>query len=101
MNKDKIISNMDPYTFTGSAIVIGLLLTKEFTLDEQENIGNWLQLIGLVVLTYATQAQTIESNNGNQNNGNNNQTNKDDIESLQKAIKRIEEELNKIKKESP
>ncbi len=56
-----VLANVEPYTFTGSAIIIGLLLTQEFTIEDQASIGNWLQLIGLTTQTYSSQAALIES----------------------------------------
>lgn len=85
----KILSDIDPYSFTGSAVIIGLLLTKELSSEEQNSIGNWLQLTGLVIQTYASQVSTLETNN--------NQT-RDDIDSIKKAIKTIEKQLDKLKK---
>ena len=82
------IFNVDPYTFTGSAIIIGLLLTQEFKNDELDSVGNWLQLIGLIMQTYASQVTTLESSKDTKNDI--------DIETLKKAIKKIEEKLKTL-----
>lgn len=44
---NKLISDINPYTFTGSAILIGFLLVNELPASEQSSVGNWLQLVGL------------------------------------------------------
>ena len=89
----KIVFNVGPYSFTTSAFLIGLLLVQELSIEEQDSIGNWLQLVGLTMQTYASQQITIDAskidNKDKSNDGS-------DIEKLKKTIKDIEEELDKI-----
>lgn len=85
---NKITIELDPYTFTGSALVIGLILVNELSPNEQDSVGNWLQLVGLVMQTYASQVTTLETNTSNEV----------DIENLKSSIDKISEELEKIKK---
>ena len=73
-----IYFNYEPYSFTTSAFLIGILLTKTLTVDEQDSIGNWLQLVGLTMQTYSSQKSTLDSANTNKNNDDSN------IESLKK-----------------
>lgn len=87
----KIIIDIDPYTFTGSALLIGLVLVNELSPNEQDSVGNWLQLVGLVMQTYASQVTTLEGDNSNNSNS--------DIDTLKEAIDKISKELEKIKKE--
>lgn len=82
------VFNVDPYTFTGSAIIIGLLLTQELSVEEQDSVGNWLQLIGLIMQTYASQVATLDASKETKNNI--------DIETLKKAIKKMEEKLKSL-----
>lgn len=95
----RIFIDVDPTTFTGSAFIVGLLLVGDLLPSEQDSIGNWLQLVGLVMQTYASQVTTLESNsNDNQDNTQNNtQNNTCDIDSLKKAIDKIRMELDNIK----
>lgn len=86
---EKRTFNIDPYTFTGSAVVIGLVSASELSELEQDSIGNWLQLVGLTIQTYGSQKAVVNENNGN---------NKDDFETLKKAIERIEKELENLAK---
>ena len=90
---EKIVFNVGPYSFTTSAFLIGLLLVQELSIEEQDSIGNWLQLVGLTMQTYASQQITIDAskidNKDKSNDGS-------DIEKLKKTIKDIEEELDKI-----
>ncbi len=87
----KIIIDIDPYTFTGSALVIGLVLVNELSPNEQGSVGNWLQLVGLVMQTYASQVTTLE--------GDNTDNSSNDIDTLKDAVDKISKELEKIKKE--
>ena len=90
---ERIVFNVGPYSFTTSAFLIGLLLVQELPIEEQDSIGNWLQLVGLTMQTYASQQITIDAskidNKDKSNDGS-------DIEKLKKTIKDIEEELDKI-----
>lgn len=87
--------NINPYTFTGSAFFIGLILANELNPLEQATIGNWLQLAGMTIQTYASQVALVESNNSS-NSSTNTQT--DDLDTIKKAIAKINEELDKLNK---
>ena len=67
-----------------------MILVQRLSIEEQDSIGNWLQLVGLTMQTYASQKATLDANNSPQ------QDNSSDIETLKKAIKDIEEELDKL-----
>lgn len=88
---EKIISDIDPYTFTGSAMIIGLFLTNELTLEEQDSIGNWLQLVGLIIQTYSSQVDLVNSSQET-----NEDTTTSDIETLKKAIQKIQDKLDHL-----
>lgn len=89
---------MNPYTFTGSAIVIGLYLVNELSPNEQASIGNWLQLIGLTVQTYASQVTNLNTKKDQSNPDSCSQNQTIDLETLQKAIDKIKEELDCLQK---
>ena len=90
---ERIVFNIEPNSFATSAFLIGLILSQKLALEEQDSIGNWLQLVGLTMQTYASQQITIDAskidNKDKSNDGS-------DIEKLKKTIKDIEEELDKI-----
>lgn len=88
----KVQFDIDPYAFTGSAVLVGFLLSSEFTQEELDSVGNWLQVVGLIMQTYASQVTTI---NANQNSEENN----DDITSLKQQYASLEEQLEKMKDE--
>lgn len=88
---EKVVFNIGPYSFTTSAFIIGIILVQQLSIEEQDSIGNWLQLIGLTMQTYASQKVTLAVNDDN--------SKKDsscDFETLKKAIKNIEDELDKL-----
>ena len=90
---ERIVFNIGPYSFTTSAFLIGLLLVQELSIEEQDSIGNWLQLVGLTMQTYASQQITIDASKIDNKDISNDGS---DIEKLKKTIKDIEEELDKI-----
>ena len=89
----RIVFNVGPYSFTTSAFLIGLILSQKLFLEEQDSIGNWLQLVGLTMQTYASQQITIDASKFDSKDKSNDSS---DIEKLKKTIKDIEEELDKI-----
>lgn len=92
----KIVFNVEPYCFTTSAFLIGILLIQDLSSAEQDSVGNWLQLVGLTMQTYASQYATITSDDSEEKSSNENCC---DIETIKKAIKKIETELENISKE--
>lgn len=92
----ELFFGMNPYTFTGSAVIIGLYLNNELTPEEQASIGNWLQLIGLTVQTYASQVANLEAERqkAKKNTDCNDTT---DLDTLSQVIDKIQEELNHLK----
>lgn len=90
---ERIVFNVGPYSFTTSAFLIGLLLVQELSIEEQDSIGNWLQLVGLTMQTLASQQITIDASKSDNKDKSNYSS---DIEKLKKTIKDIEEELDKI-----
>ena len=84
---EEIVFKIGPYSFTTSAFLIGLILSQHLSIEEQDSVGNWLQLIGLTMQTYASQKTTLEAA-GKEESSN--------VETLKKAVKKIEEELEKL-----
>ena len=90
---ERIVFNIEPNSFATSAFLIGLILSQKLSLEEQDSIGNWLQLVGLTMQTYASQQITIDASKIDSKDKSNDGS---DIEKLKKTIKGIEEELDKI-----
>ena len=87
---ERIFFNIEPNSFATSAFLIGLILSQKLSLEEQDSIGNWLQLVGLTMQTYASQKVTLDVNNDT--------TKEDDtnIDALKKTIENIEEKLDEL-----
>ena len=90
---ERIVFNIEPNSFATSAFLIGLILSQKLSLEEQDSIGNWLQLVVLIMQTYASQQITIDASKIDNKDKSNDSS---DIEKLKKTIKDIEEELDKI-----
>ncbi len=92
-----ITSNINPTVFSWSAIVVGTILCEELNVLEQNAIGNWIILLGDYLLTNAAQVAVIQSDNENDNNNNQPLNDDEKMEALQKAIKKIEDEIANLK----
>ena len=53
--------NINPEIFTLTAVVVGLIIEDDFTASELNAIGNWLILVGQIVLTTASERQLINN----------------------------------------
>lgn len=53
----KFLSSLSPTEFTALGCVIGLIITSSLNNNEQNSVGNFLELVGQVILT--AQAQEV------------------------------------------
>ena len=83
-------NGIDPNLYALVGVAIAAVLSDEFNYYELNSLGNWLELMGQYILTIA--AQESLNNNLIQN------INNFSINDLIKAINKIENELEKIKK---
>lgn len=108
--------NLDPQTFAFLACLVGSALAGDFDAYEQSSIGNWLMLVGEFMLTAAAQQQLIEARLENfnininsrehksggsfyKNNGKSSQTQRTEVDFLLDAVKKLQEELEALKKD--
>lgn len=105
--------NLDPKVYTISAILIGFALLDDFTAAEQNAIGNWFITVGQVLENNSAWQQMVEARiQGNIININSKQyketgnpfmdgvnTSNKQIDDLSKAIKKMQEELDKLRQE--
>lgn len=109
----RLIPDVPPEAFTGSAVIIGYLLIDDTTANEQNALGNWLMLIAQILCTnaYFMQVQNERGNNlekfgrsftdvGTNNNvRRSNMNNSSDTRvMLEKLKKAIDIELNNLNK---
>ncbi len=123
-NKNNLF-NINPKYSTILAFILGLALIDDFTAAEQNAIGEWLILIGQTLITNSGLQVVIENRINNYNTNINskelksiynpsifdidkakelikniNKNNSNDIDTLYKAINKLQKELDKIKKTS-
>ena len=86
--------NINPESYSLSAVIIAAIIAPEFKIDEANTVGNWLVLFGDFLITCAGQATLIQNrqipNTDPQN------SNEDSLKSISNALKRIQEELDKL-----
>lgn len=62
-----IFSNISPKTFTLSAFILGDILVEDLTVDEQNTLGNWLDLVAQTIITNAGQEELIQNSKDKEN----------------------------------
>ncbi|RCX16894.1 hypothetical protein DFR58_109121 [Anaerobacterium chartisolvens] len=78
--------SIPPEQFTLLASVVGFLLAENLDANEQNSLGNFLTLVGQVLMTVASQKALLDS-------GNDNQQILQRLNYLKKHISEIEQEL--------
>ena len=116
----RLIPDVPPEAFTGSAVIIGYLLIDDTTANEQNALGNWLMLIAQILCTnaYFLQVQNERGNNiekfgrsftnvGTNNNvrrsntiNNNYNDSNYTVEMLEKMRNDIDVEINNLRNEN-
>ena len=107
----KFPPNTNPELFTLIGCIVGLIVEDDFNANELNSIGNWLILVGQVLLTTAAQQQLINarfSNNEGSNiksdannhyRKNQEKANQTDLNNLAKTVEIMAKELNKLKEQ--
>ena len=54
------IPNLDPYSFTGTAVILGYLLTNDFTTSEQAALGAWFNVVGDILASNSSWSAVLE-----------------------------------------
>ena len=75
----------------GTAVILGYLLTNDFTIDEQAALGAWFNVVGDILASNAAWADVLESRQNNKEN---------DLEVLNEAIDKLKESIEELKKKS-
>ncbi len=107
----KFPPNTNPELFSAIGCIVGLIIEDDFNANELNSIGNWLILVGQVLLTTAAQQQLINarySNNEGSNiksdannhyKKNQEKADKSDVDRLARAVELMNQELAKLKEE--
>lgn len=107
--------NIDPQVFSLLAVLVGMAIISDYSVNEQNSIGNWFMLLGQFIVTNAAQQSLIESRievrniniNSREhksggsyysNGGKSNQNTRPEIEFLLNAVEKLQQELNNLKK---
>ena len=106
--------NLNPHLYSILAVLVGAAIVDDFSVNEQSSIGNWLMLVSQYIITHAAQQNLIEgrldrknininskqfkSGGSEYHDNTSNQNLRDEVEYLLEAVKKIYEELEKIKK---
>ena len=88
---------LDSYSFTGIAVIVGYLLTSEFNILEQAALGAWFNVVGDILASNSSYSAIIEEQIDLQEKQKDNS--EIDLETLDKAIDKLKESIEKIKKE--
>lgn len=46
---------LSPLEFTTLGVILGYLLSCNLTIDQQNSLGNWFELVGQIILTFNAQ----------------------------------------------
>ncbi len=88
--------NIDPQSYALSASIIGALIAPDLTINEANSIGNWLVLVGDYLLCFAGQKALIKSRDPVHSD----KAQSFQINTIMNVLNRMQEELEKLKKEN-
>ena len=77
--------SLSPERFTLLATIIGILLTENLDLDQQNSLGNFITSIGQAMMTAAAQGQLLQSE-------------KQQNEEVRQQLQLIKDQINLIEK---
>ena len=92
------MKNIDPNTFSLTAVIVGIIATSDMSYPEMNALGNWFVLLGDYLLTYAAQQYVIEQKAQRYNDYNKDINIKNELDYLYDAINKMRDELDKIKR---
>lgn len=63
----KWLFSLNAYQFTLISTIIGFIISSELSINEQNSLGNFFELLGQVILTINAQGVTLSSSNSETN----------------------------------
>ena len=54
-NLTSIILKLSPFEFVTLGTIVGYILSVNLTINEQNSLGNWFELVGQIILTFNAQ----------------------------------------------
>lgn len=91
------LPNLDPFSFTGTAVILGYLLTNDFTVDEQAALGAWFNVVGDILASNSSWAGVLESRQ--QSFKDEQEDNQNDLDVLKDAIDKLKDSIEKLQEE--
>lgn len=88
------IPNTNPYSFTASAVILGYLLTNEFTVDETAALGAWFNVVGDILASNSAMSSLLQ-----QRAVIDDVSSDDELDVLKEAIDKLKENIEKMQKE--
>lgn len=82
------------YGFTGTAVILGYILSNEFSIDDQAALGAWFNVVGDILASNSTMSAIIDSSNQS------NQNNENEIDLLKDALSKLQDNLNELTKDN-
>ena len=93
------IPDIDVYSFTGVAVILGYLLTLEFDVDEQSALGAWFNVIGDILASNSSYLALLQARYDHL--GENSQSEeKDQFDILSEALDKLKEKIDMLEKET-
>lgn len=89
---------LDSYSFTGTAVIVGYLLTNEFDVLEQAALGAWFNVVGDILASNSSFSAILEEQSDNFDLEGQKDDTEIDLETIDKAIDKLKESIEKIKK---
>ena len=90
---------LDSYSFTGTAVIVGYLLTNEFDVLGQAALGAWFNVVGDILASNSSFSGILEEQSDNFDLEGRKDDTEIDLETIDKAIDKLKESIEKIKKE--
>ena len=91
------ISDMDVYSFTGMAVILGYLLTLEFDVDEQAALGAWFNVIGDILASNSSYLALLQTRY-DQLEDKTQDEQKDQFDILSEALDKLKEKIDMLEK---
>lgn len=92
------IPNLDPYSFTGTAVLLGYLLTNDFTTSEQAALGAWFNVVGDILASNSSWSAVLEERSTPPSDDDNDDR-QNDLDVLNDAIDKLKESIEKLQNE--
>lgn len=88
INFSKNLSNLSPLEFISLGCLLGIILSEVLNPNEQNTIGNFLEMVGQILLTSYAQASVVDPNYSSPSNCQFNNL-KYDVETIKKQILKL------------